>query len=45
VIAHLPAAKLQTSCRIGSDNPVTLEFLANDYVAHLSHHLEQMGIS
>jgi hypothetical protein len=45
VIAHLPAAKLQTPCRIGSEHPVTLEFLANDYVSHLTHHLEQMGIS
>jgi hypothetical protein len=44
VIAHLPEAKLKTECRIGEDNPVTLEFLATDYVAHLSHHLQQMGI-
>ena len=44
VIAHLPASKLQTPCRIGSENPVTLEFLANDYVTHLTHHLQQMGI-
>ena len=44
VIAHLPEKKLQTTCRIGADNPVTLEFLATDYVNHLSHHLGQMGI-
>jgi hypothetical protein len=43
VIAHLPAAKLQTPCRIGVENPVTLEFLVNDYVTHLTHHLQQMG--
>lgn len=44
VIAHLPQDKLQTACRIGVENPVTLEFLATDYVAHLSQHLSQMGV-
>jgi hypothetical protein len=45
VIAHLPESQLQTACRIGDDDPVTLEFLATDYVAHLKHHLQQMGIA
>ena len=45
VIAHLPESKLQTACHIGDDAPVTLEFLATDYVAHLKHHLQQMGIA
>jgi hypothetical protein len=45
IIAHLPESKLQTACHIGDDDPVTLEFLATDYVAHLSHHLQQMGIA
>ena len=44
VIAYLPESKLETSCRIGSGEPVTLRFLADDYVRHLLHHLEQMGI-
>jgi len=43
VIAHLPAAKLDTVCRIGSGKPVTLGFLATDYVTHLAHHLVQIG--
>jgi DinB superfamily len=43
VIAHLPDSKLQTVCRIGSGEPVTLAFLASDYVTHLVHHLEQVG--
>ena len=43
VIAHLPASKLETVCRIGSGNPVTLGFLATDYVTHLVHHLIQIG--
>jgi hypothetical protein len=43
VIAHLPASKLDTICRIGSGDPVTLEFLARDYFRHLVHHLVQIG--
>jgi hypothetical protein len=44
IIARLPAAKLETVCRIGPDEPVTLSFLANDYLAHLVHHLRQIGV-
>jgi hypothetical protein len=43
VIAYLPASKLETPCRIGSDKPVTLDFLAKDYLTHLVHHLGQIG--
>jgi hypothetical protein len=43
VIAHLPASKLETPCRIGSGKPVTLDFLAKDYLTHLVHHLSQIG--
>jgi hypothetical protein len=43
VIAHLPVSKLETLCRIGSEEPVTLQFLAEDYLAHLLHHLGQIG--
>jgi hypothetical protein len=39
VIAHLPDSKLETLCRIGLDEPVTLRFLAEDYL----HHLGQIG--
>jgi hypothetical protein len=42
VIAHLPASKLETPCRIGSGEPVTLDFLARDYLTHLVHHLGQI---
>ncbi len=44
VIARLPAAKINTPCRIGTAEAVTLEFLAKDYVRHLVHHLEQIGM-
>ena len=43
VIAHLPADKLEAPCRIGEDDPVTLRFLAEDYLTHLLHHLRQIG--
>ena len=43
VIARLPASKLETPCRIGDAEPVTLGFLATDYLRHLSHHLDQIG--
>ncbi len=42
VLARVPAAKLETPCRIGNGPAVTLEFVARDYVRHLRHHLEQM---
>jgi hypothetical protein len=43
IIAHLPASKLETPCRIGSGEPVTLGFIATDYLTHLVHHLRQIG--
>jgi hypothetical protein len=42
LIAHLPASKLDTLCRIGAGEPVTLDFLASDYLTHLRHHLDQI---
>jgi DinB superfamily len=44
VIAHLPGGKLEVACKIGSDKPVTLAFLVEDYVRHLAHHLAQIGL-
>ena len=43
VIAHLPVSKLETPCRIGSRESVTLKFVATDYLTHLVHHLNQIG--
>ena len=45
VIAHLPESKLDTACKIGAENPVTLKSLATDYVDHLSQHLEKLGVT
>ena len=43
VLANLPASKRETLCRIGAHDPVTLEFLARDYLAHMARHLGQIG--
>jgi hypothetical protein len=43
IIARLPTSKLETPCRIGSGAPVTLKFIATDYLTHLVHHLSQIG--
>jgi hypothetical protein len=43
VIAHLPDSKWEAACRIGSNEPVTLRFLAEDYLKHMLHHLGQIG--
>jgi hypothetical protein len=42
VIERIPGQSLQVECRIGDDEAVSLEFLANDYVRHLVHHLKQI---
>jgi hypothetical protein len=44
VIAQLPAQSLDVPCVIESSEPVTLGFLASDYVVHLRHHLAQAGV-
>ncbi len=45
VIAQLPEDRLETVCKVGTGEPVTLGFLAEDYLAHLLHHLRQLGLA
>ncbi len=42
VILQIPADKLEVECSIGPYEPVTLEFLIEDYLDHLRHHLKQI---
>lgn len=42
VIARIPDGKLNTLCRIGDGSPVTLQFVIEDYVAHMHHHLDHI---
>lgn len=44
-IAHMPAPKLDTPCRIGAGETMTLAFLVSDYFTHLCHHLHQIGVA
>jgi hypothetical protein len=42
VLASVPEAKRKTLCMIGDGPAMTLEELAEDYLAHMRHHLEQI---
>jgi hypothetical protein len=42
VVARIPADRLETSCTVGDNAPVTLRFLIEDYIAHQQHHLQQI---
>jgi hypothetical protein len=45
VIGRIPEDQRTVRCTIGANAPVTLEFLAHDYVQHLRHHLGQIDVS
>jgi hypothetical protein len=42
VISSIPESAIHNYCFIGSNEPVTLEFLVEDYIRHVKHHLEQI---
>ena len=42
VINNLPVESAKITCNIGNNAPATLEWIAQDYVAHLKHHLNQI---
>jgi len=42
VLSQLPGSSADVQCRIGGLPPVTLLWLAGDYVEHLKHHLNQI---
>jgi DinB superfamily len=41
LMKQIPSENLQLGCLVG-DNFLTLDFLINDYVEHLEHHLRQI---
>ena len=43
VIRHIPADALTIRCVIGDYEPVTLQFLIEDYVVHMKHHLGKIA--
>ena len=42
VIAVLPEDAASVTCNIGDNPPCTLLYIADDYVAHIKHHLNQI---
>lgn len=42
VMESVPPSRLSAQCVIEDHEPVTLEWLMNDYVRHLRHHLNQI---
>lgn len=43
VVACIPEERLEASCVVGADEPVTLRFLIEDYVRHQRWHLVQLA--
>jgi hypothetical protein len=43
VIERIPPDRARVRCTIGANQPVTLAFVAEDYVAHMRHHLGQVN--
>jgi hypothetical protein len=43
ILRQIPCEALSRQCRIGQEQLVTLEFIINDYLRHLEHHLHQMA--
>jgi hypothetical protein len=42
VIQHIEASSLTHVCHTGGPEPVTLQFVVEDYVRHVRHHLDQI---
>jgi hypothetical protein len=43
VVERIDQNRMGALCRVGSDSPVTLEFLIVDYLRHLDHHASQIA--
>lgn len=42
MIGGIPESKLATECRIGDGAPVRLQFVIEDYVVHMQHHIDHI---
>lgn len=42
LLTRVPENKLQTPCFIGNGEAVSLEFLVDDYVLHMQHHIDHL---
>ena len=43
VISVIPEEQLAVVCVIGTNEPVSLGYLVEDYLLHLRHHLQELG--
>lgn len=42
IVARIDEESLQAPCKIGSDPEVTLQFVIEDYLRHMDHHVAQI---
>jgi hypothetical protein len=42
IVRGMTAEDLERKCLTGNDTPLTLQFIVQDYVVHLEHHLRQV---
>jgi hypothetical protein len=42
LIGNIPEDRLKTLCSIGANPSVTLQFLIEDYIFHMQHHIDQL---
>jgi hypothetical protein len=42
VVNRIPDDRLGVRCTVGGSQPVTLQFLIEDYVLHMQHHLDKI---
>jgi len=45
IISLIPEESLAVTCVIGPSEPVSLSYLIDDYLVHLRHHLQQIGVT
>jgi hypothetical protein len=43
VVDRIAEERMAAICRVGENEPVTLEFLIEDYLRHMDHHMEQIA--
>ena len=42
LVSRLPEDRMGTLCYVGANEPVTLEWLIDDYMLHMQHHLDHI---
>jgi len=42
VVVRIPKDRLPARCRVGDGGDVSLEFLIDDYIVHMQHHLDHI---